>query len=283
MKIAVNRKKEGTIKLTITVPWKKVKELYDKLFEKAIKEVEVEGFRKGKAPKELAQDKVEKEKVFQEVIREIVPKFYLKAIKKEGLKPIVSPQVKLLNAKEGKSWQFRATICEKPEVKLGDYKKAIKSLKGGKGDDIWTPGKDNEKKEKKKKATLDQIINALLKEVKVEIPSVLLEDQINRNLSSLLDQLQKLGLSVEQYAKTKGKTVEDLKEEKKEEAKKTLILEFTLQEIADKEEIEVKDKEIEKTIQKEKDEKVRKQLESQKYYLASLLRRQKALDFLLNL
>lgn len=286
MQTAINRQDEGTIELTITIPWNKVKEAYDKSFEEALKKVEVEGFRKGKAPKKLAQDKVDEQKVYQKVIQKIIPKFYLQTIKEQEIKPIVSPKIELLKAKEQEDWQFKATVCEKPKIKLGDYKKAVRKLKKEKRTKIWVPGEDKKQKtanKEQKKVTLNEVLEAVLKTAKIKISKILIENQVNQNLANLLDQVQKLGMTVDQYLQAKGKTIEQLKKEYQENAKKTLALEFVLQEIADQEEIKVKDKEIEKLIEKEKDEKVRKQLQTQKYYLASLLRRQKTLDKLLNL
>ena len=287
MQTAINRQENGTIELTITIPWPKVRESFDKLSEKALSYIKVEGFRKGKAPKNLAKDKVDKEKVYQEVIKQIVPVFYLHAVKEHNLRPIVSPKIELLKAKESEDWQFKASVCEKPEIKLGDYKKAIRELKQAKRTKIWVPGKERDKETKKsrhkvsgQKPNLNEILEAVLKVVKVKIPGILLEDQVNRMLTNLLDEIKKLGMTVDQYLKAKGKTIDLLKEEYKRSAEKTLSLEFVLEKIADSEKITVSDKEIDELINKEKDKKIQNQLKTQKYYLASLLRRQKTLNVL---
>jgi len=284
MQTAINRQEDKTIELTITIPWSKVKESFDKLSEKALSYIKVEGFRKGKAPKNLAKDKVDKEKVYQEVIKQIVPAFYLQAVKEHNLRPIVSPKIELLKAKESEDWQFKVSVCEKPEIKLGDYKKAIRKLKQAKRTKIWVPGeKAQEHKNKKtqeQKPNLNEVLEAVLKVVKVKIPGILLEDQVNRMLTNLLDEIKKLGMTVDQYLKAKGKTIDLLKEEYKRSAEKTLSLEFVLEKIADSEKITVSDKEIDELINKEKDKKIQDQLKTQKYYLASLLRRQKTLNVL---
>lgn len=281
MQTAISRQEDGTIELTVTVPWKKVKENFDKFFAKAVSGVEVEGFRKGKAPKKLAEDKVDKEKVYQEMIKEIIPLFYLEAVKEHNLRPIISPKVELLNAKEDQDWQFKASLCEKPKVTLGNYKKAVLELKRQKATKIWVPGeKEEKKKEKNKGPTLDEILNTLLKEVQVRIPEILLGDQVNHLLADLLDQTRKLGLTIDQYLKAKGETVKQLQDEYRIQAERALSLEFALEEIADQEKITVEEKEIDEIINKEKDEKIRTQLKGQKYYLASLLRRQKTLNSL---
>ena len=286
MQTAINRLEDGTIELTITIPWQKVKENFDKLFETALSGVKVEGFRKGKAPKNLARDKVNKEKVYQEVIKEIIPAFYLKTIKELALRPVISPKIELLKAKESEDWQFKASVCEKPEVKLGDYRKVIKKLKREKRTKIWVPGEDKKQKtenKEQKKVALNEVLEAVLKVTKIEIPEILLEDQVNRMLANLLDEVRKLGMTIDQYLKAKGKTIDQLKVEYKQGAEKTLSLEFVLENIADKEEITVSNKEIDALIDKEKDKKIQEQLKTQKYYLASLLRRQKTLDTLVNL
>ena len=118
----------------------------------------------------------------------------------------------------------------------------------------------------------------VLKVTKVKIPQILLEEQVNRRLTDLLDQTQKLGLTIDQYLKAKGKTAEQLKEEYKKEAEKTLSLEFVLEKITEEEKITVSNQEINQFLNQEKDKKVQEQLKTQKYYLASLLRRQKTLD-----
>ncbi|MBL7159667.1 hypothetical protein ISS85_04275 [Candidatus Microgenomates bacterium] len=287
MQTAINRQEDKTIELTITIPWPKVKENFDKLFEKSLSYTKVEGFRKGKAPKDLAKDKIDKEKVYQEVMREIIPAFYLHAIKEHSLQPIVSPKVELIKAKENEDWQFKAHTCEKPDIKLGDYQKAIKELKQAKRTKIWTPADGTKKPDKEtaeqQKPNLNEILEAILKIVKIQIPSILLEDQVNRMLANLLDEIKKLGMTVDQYLQAKAKTIDSLKAEYKKSAEKNLSLEFILEKIADAEKIIASDQDIDSLINKEKDKKIQAQLQTQKYYLASLVRRQKTLDKLLNL
>lgn len=284
MQTALNRLEDRTIELTITVPWTRVKESYNKLFEKALSEIEVEGFRKGKAPKKLAEEKVDKEKVYQAVIREIIPQFYAEAIKEQNLQPIIAPRIELLAAKENEDWQFKASLCEKPEVKLNDYKRAIQEFKQKKRTKIWVPGQETKQQNKRateqQKPSLSEVLETILKVAKVKIPQILIDEEVNRMLADLVDQTQKIGLSIEQYLKAKRKTPQQLRKEQKIQAERTLALQFVLEEIADEEKITVSDKEIDELINKEKNKKTREQLKIQKYYLASFLRRQKTIEAL---
>lgn len=278
---ALHRREDGTIELTITVPWTDVTSVYDKVIEHAVSHAELPGFRKGKAPRALVEEKLDKTKVYEDVIRELLPTVYNEVITKEKIKPIISPKVELKEAKEGSDWQLVVYTCEKPKVTLGDFKKSVKEGKAARHKKIWLPGEKEEKDKKEDKGpSLDEILTWVLGTISLTIPSMLLEQEVNRLLSALIDQTKALGLSVEQYLSATGKNSESIRKEYEEQARKTISLEFGLEEIADKEGILVEDDDIEKVIKSSKTEEERKSLEGQRYYIASVLRRQKTLDFL---
>ena len=102
-------------------------------------------------------------------------------------------------------------------------------------------------------------------------------------LSNLIDQTKKLGLTVDQYCASTGKTIESLRHEYEEEARRIITLELSLGEIADKEGIHVEEKDIDEVIKTAKTPQEREGMEKEKYYLASILRRQKTIQFLASL
>lgn len=281
MTTALTRLPKSTVKLTITLSWEEVKNTYQKFLGSVAKNAEIPGFRKGKAPKKMVEDRVDKTKLYEEVIRELVPKAYADALKEHHLHPIVSPRVNVISAAESKDWQFEAVTCEQPEVKLGNYRIEIAKLKGAKK--IWVPGATKQnlnEEEEKKGASLSEILTVLLQNSTIEIPDLLIEDQVNKKLTDLIDQVKTLGMSVEQYLLSKGITSDQLKVTYRKEAEDTLKLEFILESVADQEKITVSDTEIEAFISKGKDEKEKNALKSQKYYISMLLRRQKTIDSL---
>jgi len=257
---------------------------------KAGESLEIKGFRKGKAPENLVVEALGKNKILELTLEKIIPELYPKAIAKFGLKPLVSPKIELVSAKEGENWQVKFTSCEEPEIKLENYKDELKKLKAVEA--IWTPekGAEDVKKEKtaedlakEKDEKLDKIIHWLLENIKVEISELIIESEVNHKLAELLEQTQKLGLTIDQYLASTGKTVESLKNEYKDQVQRTITLQLLLSAIAEKENLVVNQEEIEKTISQAKTEEEKKSLESQKYLLASVLRQQKTLDFLANL
>jgi FKBP-type peptidyl-prolyl cis-trans isomerase (trigger factor) len=281
MTTAVEKLPKSTIKITVTLAWSEIKDTYDKIIADLIKDSELPGFRKGKAPKKLIEEKMDKTKVYEEVIKQVVPKAYADAVKENNLNPIISPRINILQASENKDWQFTALTCTQPSVNLRNYKDEVNKLKHT--PKIWIPGKDNKKEEKddKKGIELSQILQLLLKEVDIEVPELLIEDQVNRKLSDLVDQVKQAGLTVEKYLLSKGITIDQLKNQYWKESEETIKLEFILEAISDKENIQVSDDEINAAITKIEDKNQQEALKNQKYYIATLLRRQKTLDSLI--
>src|SRR3989344_1970047 len=241
---------DSSITLTLTVPWSDVKKVYDQIIDLALTEIEIEGFRKGMAPRELALKKIDTGKVYGEVVNQILPKAYADEVKKQNLTPIVSPKVQIVTAEENKDWVFKAMTAQKPDVDLGDYKAQIKTGK------IWTPGSA--------KATPDEQGDAESK-------------------SKRIDDIRAAGLTFEQYLQSKGLNADQIKAQYHSQAETTLKLEFILGEIAQTENISVTQEEIDAVIAKEKDEKSKDNLKKQSYLLASVLRREKTLTYLANL
>jgi trigger factor len=123
-------------------------------------------------------------------------------------------------------------------------------------------------------------LDAALTSSKVEIPKILVEQETDRLLSQLLDELKTLGVTLDQYLASRNKTGEQLRAEYAERAEKDLKLEFMLRKIADEEKITVEQADIEKALGEIKDEKQKKDVASNPYLVAAIIRQQKTLDFL---
>ncbi len=244
-----------------------------------VKDAELAGFRKGKAPRKMVEDSLNKNTVYEEAIKRLIPKVYADAVEKHNIKPILMPQIELKEAKEQSDWIVLAKTCEKPIVEVGEYKKVIQELKREKENTLILPGKE-ELKPEDKKATLDEIITKLIQVTKATIPSILIEHEVTHQLSQLVDQTKKLGLTVEQYLASTNRTAESVRQEYAANATRALTLEFTLEVVADKEKITVEDADLAKMLATAKTDAEKKQFEEQKYYLVNMLRRQKTLDFL---
>lgn len=282
---ALERQQNGTITLTITIPWTSVVAARESVTTELVKNIELPGFRKGKVPRETAEKHLDSSKVYEDVIQKLLPQVYADAVAEHKLHPVVLPKIEIVEAKEETDWVIRAHTAEKPAVTLGDYKKAIREAKASKLNKIWTP-KDGVgppkpgDEAKSKQMTLGELLEALLSVVTCQIPDILIENEVNRGLSDLIDQTKKLGLTVDQYLSSTGRTADSVRKEYSENSRRTLTLEFALEAIADAESVFISDDDIEQSIKAAKTEEERASLARQRYYLASILRRQKTLDFL---
>jgi FKBP-type peptidyl-prolyl cis-trans isomerase (trigger factor) len=273
----LERQQDGTIKITITLLQDKITATGEAVIGDLIKQTEIAGFRKGKAPREMAASKLSPDQVREEILKRLLPQAYIEAVREHKLNPIMNPQMHVEKIEEGKDWIFYALTCEMPEITLGDYRDRVKKVTAK--SKIIIPGKEEENK----KPSLDDIIKAVLTDAKMQIPQVLIEQEADKLLSQLLNDIKKLGLSLDQYLASTGRKPEDLRAEYTKRAEDDIKLEFVLQKIAELEKVTVDEKEIDEAIQKAKDPAEKQNLSANKYVLAGILRQQKTLDLLMNL
>lgn len=274
---------KSTAEIEITIPWNEISDVYNKKVGDIAKDAELPGFRKGKAPKKMVEEKIDKTKVYEEVIKTVIPQAYAKAVKENNLMPVSSPKIEILKAKDNIDWVVKVSVALKPKINLKNYKDKIRQLKTSKTK-IWTPGSGTPPDQKEQpKVSLDEIVNALAETAEMEMSDLLITEEANRLLSNLIDQTQKLGMTIEQYMLAKNKTSEQLRAEYALQASRNLKIEFALSEIADQEKIMVTQEDLDKLIAKAEKPEDREKLKKDSYYLAHLIRQQKTLDFLSNL
>ena len=108
-------------KITIKVEGEEWQKALDKAFKKRVKEVKVDGFRKGSVPKNIYLEKFGIESLYMDAVDNCVNDAYSKALKDSKITPIIEPNVDI-PAIDKDSVTFEITITGKPEVKLGNYK-----------------------------------------------------------------------------------------------------------------------------------------------------------------
>ena len=98
--------------------WSKI---LDATFEKKVKEVRVDGFRKGKCPKNVYMSKFGVESLYPEAVDTAGAKAYTAVLKDNNLVPVCEPKMDIKEIDKDHI-KFTFTIITKPEVKLGKYK-----------------------------------------------------------------------------------------------------------------------------------------------------------------
>ena len=212
---SVNRLDNGTIEITFVIPWSNVQSAHAKEVDLAIEQVELPGFRKGKAPRDLVLPKLDQNTLHQKALEQLVPKAYSQSLNEHQLKPILHTHIKVTQGKLGEDWQLVASTCETPKVSLpADYQTEIKKIK---------PEDKNKK--------LTERVDYLRRSASLKIPHLLIEEEANHRLGHLAENLSQLGLDIPRYLQSKKTTVENLRAQTASQAKIDLEIEFILEHV----------------------------------------------------
>lgn len=248
----VAKSKDGTIQITFNIPFKNISKTREIVAKNIGKDLELPGFRKGKAPLNKLLSHIPQNTLVENILRAILPESLGKAITEHKIKPAIYPKFELISTKEGENWQVRGVTCELPEVKLGNYKKIISDT--AKTDAIWTPDKKGSDKKVDEKKVLSReekeqkVIKILGESIKIDIPKPLIDEEVNRRLSDLLQRIEKLGLTLETYLSSIGKTAETIRKDYEEQAKEAISFDLILSKIVVEENIKVSKEEVEQAL-----------------------------------
>lgn len=340
---------KSIVEITVTVPWTDLQVTWDQTLQKMAAEVELPGFRKGQGSLPMVEQNLGI-KLQDEVLKTAMPNFLIEALKGTDIVPIDYPKYDLISFVKGQQVQFKATITNRPEIKVGNYK-AIKVTRltpktvteeevnkviddlykrwksrqssvvsnqpaGGQTGSINFQGSqpqtatNNEpddtfaramgalsmidlktkiKKDLEANVTYNNELDfeeAILQEVEkittCELPEILIQDELNRMLVSLQRRVADMGLLLEDYLKSQGKTLDGLKNEWRTQAEKNVRMELGLAEIARMENVVISDDELKAEIDKIQDAKIKAQFEAQepRLHLRHALRQTRTLDLL---
>lgn len=122
MKVILEKEQENVVKLDITIPAKDAVDAYNKAVQRISQYVNIDGFRKGKAPRAVVERHVGTERIKQEAIENLMPKAINQAVVDNNLDIIAQPYITNYNFNMGEDLTVTAKAELRPEVTLGDYK-----------------------------------------------------------------------------------------------------------------------------------------------------------------
>ncbi|MBS7576241.1 MULTISPECIES: trigger factor [unclassified Enterococcus] len=122
--MSVNFEKQGTNDgvLTFSIDQATIQEGLTKTFNKAKKNLNVPGFRKGKVSRSVFNRMYGEEALYEDTLNAILPDVYEAAVKAAELDVVAQPKIDIESMNKGEDWVIKATVVTKPEVKLGEYK-----------------------------------------------------------------------------------------------------------------------------------------------------------------
>ena len=122
MKIELKKEENNMVRLEVEIPAKTAIEEYNKAVKKVSQYVNIPGFRKGKAPRNLVEQHVGIESIKHEALEALLPNIFKKAIVDNNLDVISHPSVESYDFNIGEDLKVVATVELRPEVNLGEYK-----------------------------------------------------------------------------------------------------------------------------------------------------------------
>jgi len=124
MSLVVKKEKlpKSKIKLEVVVPLKDLDEYREKALEKLSQEIEIKGFRKGKAPKQMVIDRVGETRVDSEALEIAVPETSYMAMAQEKIVPLEQPKVSVKQFEKDKDLIYFLEVSILPEIEIKKYK-----------------------------------------------------------------------------------------------------------------------------------------------------------------
>jgi FKBP-type peptidyl-prolyl cis-trans isomerase (trigger factor) len=225
---------------------------------------ENKGFRKGKAPISVVESQISPEKLLEEIVNSLLPKIYSEAITQHQLKPATSPKVIIKNPPFSldKDWEIEISGAQIPDIIINPkFFTEIKAINQNNGLD-------------KTKKT-DEILKKLIEFSQVQLAKLIIDNDLNRKLSDLVDQTQQAGITVENYLKNRNQSLEDYKKEMEKRITQEWTLNLAISFIASDKKIKLEAAEIEEITKKNP------QLSSNPDLIHYFLTQQKVIDYLL--
>ena len=118
MQSAVETLSPTRVRLTVDVPFEELKAELDSAYKKIGAQVRVQGFRPGKVPPRILDQRVGRGVVLEEAIQEALPRLYSEAVSETGVAPVGRPEVDVTKLEDGQELTFTAEVDVRPEFEI---------------------------------------------------------------------------------------------------------------------------------------------------------------------
>lgn len=154
VKTTINKLEKSEVEIIGVLEVTEFEKYEEKALQRIGERVELQGFRKGKAPVAIIKENVQEMELLEEMAEHALQDNYIKILEENKIDAIGRPQIAITKIGKGSDLEFKIVTAVLPEIKLCDYKKIAK--------------KENEKDENKKEIVVDEkevekVINDLRK------------------------------------------------------------------------------------------------------------------------
>ena len=123
MKSALETLSPTRVKMTVEVPFEELKPSLDAAFKHIGEHIQVPGFRKGKVPARIIEQRVGRAAVLEEAVNNALPQFYGQALEEHAVRPLGQPEISDLSVpmSDGDDFSFVVEVDKRPELELPDF------------------------------------------------------------------------------------------------------------------------------------------------------------------
>lgn len=128
MEVAVKPLPQSEVEIAISVAWEDWCKEIDHAVEHLAEHIKIAGFRKGKVPREILEQKIGKQAVLDEAAEHAIQHIYPHVLEQEKIDALGRPQAEVKKAVEGEALEFVARTAVVPRLKLGEWRRAVKQV-----------------------------------------------------------------------------------------------------------------------------------------------------------
>ena len=121
MKSAVETLNPTRVKLTVEVPFEELKPSLDAAYKKIAQQITIPGFRKGKVPAAIIDQRIGREPVLEQAVNDSIPGLYVQALQENELEPLSQPEVDISGFGDGQPLEFTVELDVAPDITVPDY------------------------------------------------------------------------------------------------------------------------------------------------------------------
>ncbi|MBJ7384967.1 MAG: trigger factor, partial [Mycolicibacterium sp.] len=120
MKSTVEKLSPTRVRINVEVPFTELAPDFDQAFKEMAKTVRLPGFRPGKVPVKLLEQRIDKQAMLDQVIGEAIPGRYSEAVASAEVQPLGQPEIDITKKVYGEDLTFTAEVDIRPEIELPD-------------------------------------------------------------------------------------------------------------------------------------------------------------------
>jgi trigger factor len=109
------------VRLSVEVPFEELKPSLDKAYKAIAQQISIPGFRRGKVPARLIDQRIGRAAVLEETLNDAIPTHYTSAVREHEVKVLGSPDVEVTELADGEKVTFTAEVDVRPEITLPPF------------------------------------------------------------------------------------------------------------------------------------------------------------------